>query len=181
MNKSKFLALVLRHQPDKLDIIITEQGWTLVDRLIEKWNQTQKAGLSYRELQEIVDADNKGRYTIQEIGGCNFIRANQGHSLAHVNLDFSEKEPLNVLYHGTKRQFMNSINKYGLEPKGRHHVHLSCDLQTAQNVAGRRKGESVMLEIRAKEMHDAGYKFFESSNGVWLTDNVPSEYFREIV
>jgi putative RNA 2'-phosphotransferase len=35
-----------------------------------------------------------------------------------------------------------------------------------------------VLEVAAGKMHGNGYLFFQSENGVWLTDSVPSKYLR---
>lgn len=55
----------------------------------------------------------------------------------------------------------------------RHHVHLS----TATEV-GKRRGIPIVLSIDSGKMHSDGFNFFLSTNGVWLTDNVPREYIR---
>ena len=57
----------------------------------------------------------------------------------------------------------------------RHHVHLSPDVDTAQRVGGRH-GRPIVLTVNARAMHQVGYVFFCSANGVWLTDHVPSEF-----
>ena len=57
----------------------------------------------------------------------------------------------------------------------RHDVHLHEDSELATSV-GSRHGKAVVLVIRAKNMHDAGYKFFVTENDVWLTDHVPAEF-----
>ncbi|HRI19401.1 MAG TPA: RNA 2'-phosphotransferase [Panacibacter sp.] len=60
-------------------------------------------------------------------------------------------------------------------PRGGHHVHLCADKATAIKVAERR-GKPIILEINTAEMFAAGYTFYLSANGVWLTDYVPVEY-----
>jgi len=62
-----------------------------------------------------------------------------------------------------------------LIPKGRLYVHLSSDAATATKV-GSRHGKPVLYIVKAKEMHDDGYKFYLSKNGVWLTKEVPVKY-----
>lgn len=54
----------------------------------------------------------------------------------------------------------------------RHHVHLSKDVDTARKV-GARRGKPVILTVAAGKMHAAGFAFFLSVNGVWLTESVP--------
>ncbi|MGN0482053.1 MAG: RNA 2'-phosphotransferase [Lachnospiraceae bacterium] len=52
---------------------------------------------------------------------------------------------------------------------------MSKDCDTAAKV-GKRHGKPVLYIVKAKEMYQAGYKFFLSKNGVWLTKQVPVEY-----
>ena len=58
------------------------------------------------------------------------IRANQGHSIA-VDLQLEQKQPPEILYHGTATRFLESIKKEGLKKMTRQHVHLSKEKQTA--------------------------------------------------
>jgi putative RNA 2'-phosphotransferase len=60
----------------------------------------------------------------------------------------------------------------GLHKGRRHHVHLSKDTDTARKV-GARRGKPIILRVDARTMHQQGFKFFLSTNGVWLTDSVP--------
>jgi putative RNA 2'-phosphotransferase len=43
-----------------------------------------------------------------------------------------------------------------------------------------RHGSPVVLEINAAAMYQAGYQFYCSENGVWLTDFVPPEYLKNL-
>lgn len=55
-------------------------------------------------------------------------------------------------------------------------------VETAKNV-GARHGRPVVLLMEAEQMHDHGYHFLLSGNGVWLTESVPPEYivFSELI
>ena len=68
-----------------------------------------------------------------------------------------------------------TIDKTGLIPKSRLYVHLSGDEDTAVKV-GSRHGKPVIYKVAAGKMERAGYAFFLSVNGVWLTKEVPKEY-----
>ena len=57
----------------------------------------------------------------------------------------------------------------------RQHVHLSKDKETAVKV-GSRRGKPIILTIKSLEMHNEGYQFYKSENGVWLIDAVPSHF-----
>jgi putative RNA 2'-phosphotransferase len=84
--------------------------------------------------------------------------------------------PPDRLYHGTSAAVLDSIRATGLNRGGRHHVHLSVDEPTARRVGARRGGAVVILTVDAASMARAGFEFFRSDNGVWLTDEVPPEY-----
>lgn len=166
----KFLALILRHKPEKIGITLDEYGYANVDELIAGINKQGK-NVTKQEIVEIVKKDNKGRYSWGEGGK---IRANQGHSIK-VNLELQKKVPNHPLYHGTPEKFVQIILKEGLKPMSRHHVHLSASIDTAIDVA-RRRGKEVIFEIDYKQMLEDGHYFYLSKNNVWLTDKVPPKY-----
>ena len=168
---SKFLALVLRHAPERAGLTLDASGWTPVDDLL-KALKGRGWDVSPEMLQGLVKADSKGRYAFSNDG--RRIRANQGHSV-EVDLGLSPVEPLDELYHGTVERFLDAILSEGLRPMERHHVHLSGDVQTATTV-GSRRGKPVVLVVDAKAMHEAGHQFYQSANGVWLTETVPPSF-----
>lgn len=170
---SKFLSLVLRHRPQLIGITLDEQGWTDVPTLLQKANAAGTP-LDIETLRLVVENNNKKRFVLDEVTGR--IRAAQGHSV-EVALGYSAQEPPEILYHGTAERFLKSILASGLQKRQRHHVHLSRDVETARSV-GSRHGRPVILEVRAGAMQSAGFQFFISENGVWLTDAVPVEYLR---
>lgn len=170
---SKFLALVLRHKPEEIGITLNDQGWCNIDELIEKSNN--KGTLITREdITTIVNENSKKRYTISDDG--QMIRAAQGHSTANVEINHVSKRPPRWLYHGTAVENIKNIKNDGLKKMSRHHVHLSEDISTAVNVAKRHSKDIVIYMVNAGYMEVDGYEFFISDNGVWLTDNVPSNY-----
>ncbi len=170
---SKFVSLVLRHQPEAAGLTLEHGGWVPVDALL---NGTATAGLAFTldELQEVVRRCDKQRFGFDETGIR--IRANQGHS-AEVELQFEEAEPPAELYHGTAERNLAVITSNGLLKMARHHVHLSADIDTANKVGGRH-GKPVVLAVDAAAMRTAGHTFFRSANGVWLVEHVPPQYLR---
>ena len=167
---SRFLALVLRHKPEEAGITLDEHGWANVDELVEGIAALRPFTLGM--LEEIVATDSKGRYSFNE--DHSLIRANQGHSV-DVDVELKPSDPPDVLYHGTARRFLDSIMEQGLLPGDRLYVHLSSDKETACLV-GSRHGSPAVLKIDAGKMHEEGFEFFLSKNGVWLTKCVQSKY-----
>lgn len=168
---SKFLSLVLRHEPESIGLELDENGWTGVLSLISKVGR-KFPGFNMATLEEVVAKNNKQRFAFNE--DKTRIRANQGHSVK-VDLDYDPVEPPEFLYHGTVGRYIRDIQKTGLQKMSRHHVHLSKDLETAV-VVGTRRGSAVILTVRAGDMHRDGLKLYVTPNGVWLADSVPPQY-----
>lgn len=168
---SKFLSLVLRHEPEAIGLQLDANGWADIDTLIELANAGGKP-VTRALIEQVVRESDKQRFAISDDGLR--IRANQGHSI-EVDLDLTALEPPAALYHGTATRFAKSIRNLGLVKQSRQHVHLSSDRDTAVKVGGRH-GKPLVLTVRAGEMHARGIAFFRSANGVWLTDAVAAEF-----
>lgn len=163
---SKFLSLILRHQPEKIGLSLDENGWAIINDILEK----SKLPFTFEELEEVILTNDKQRFSFNQ--DKTKIRANQGHSLKTIDLDLKIQTPPAFLYHGTVSKFIPEIKMHGLKKMNRQHVHLSEDRDTAIKV-GARRGKPVILSIRALDMQNEGHQFFISENGVWLTDAVP--------
>ena len=163
INQGKKLSYLLRHDTS---YAFDEHGWREVSDLVANH------GFTLEELREIVATNNKQRYEFSE--DMTRIRARQGHSI-QVDVELEEAIPPDVLYHGTAKEYSDSIMKQGILKGHRLYVHLSTTFETATKV-GARHGEPVVLSIDAKRMHEDGNKFFLSRNGVWLTEFVDARY-----
>lgn len=172
IQKSKLLSLVLRHQPQKIGLNLDVEGWAEVAELLEKIQKLDKE-FDKEALDFVVENNDKKRFRFDETG--KKIKASQGHSI-QIQSDFEQVVPPNLLFHGTTSEAIPSIKKTGLQKMKRHHVHLSKDKETAVKVGQRRKGELVILKIKALDMHNEGTPFFLSDNGVWLVEEVPTSY-----
>ena len=168
---SKYLSLVLRHQPQALGIQLDQEGWAVVDELLQKMQQ-KGMQVDLPKLQEVVATNDKQRFAFNPDG--TKIRASQGHSIL-VELGLLPMTPPALLYHGTAKQHIDPILKEGLQRRNRQYVHLSTDIATAMKV-GQRHGQPVVLLVKSGRMHELGYHFYLSANGVWLTDSVPPQF-----
>ncbi len=173
-NTSKYLSLILRHEPEIIGITLDEHGWAEVDELIAGVSRTHP--LTMETLEQIVREDEKQRYSFNE--DKTLIRANQGHSIP-VDVELEEVAPPEVLYHGTGQKFTASIDEQGLLHMSRLYVHLSADCATARKV-GQRHGKPVVYRILSGRMHADGVKFYRSVNGVWLTKAIPARYLEKL-
>src|SRR5262245_45985148 len=124
---SKFLSLVLRHEPQRVGLQLDPSGWVT----FAPWPTADgRPGVPIEraELEEVVATNEKKRFAFSDDGGR--IRASQGHSV-EVSLGYTPQSPPSRLFHGTATRFVESIRREGLQKRERHHVHLSADTDTA--------------------------------------------------
>ncbi|MBR1494586.1 MAG: RNA 2'-phosphotransferase [Acidaminococcaceae bacterium] len=175
LNKtSRFISMILRHKPGVIGITLDEHGWANVSELVEGVNKVHP--LDMETLEEIVRTNEKQRFSFNE--DKTKIRANQGHTIP-VDVELEEKDPPEVLYHGTGEKYVESIDSTGLEPRQRLYVHLSTDKEMAVKV-GQRHGKPVVYRVNSGQMAKNGYVFYLSVNGVWLTKAVPVQYLEKL-
>jgi putative RNA 2'-phosphotransferase len=168
---SRKLSRYLRHAPERIGITLAQDGWVPVDELLAAL-AAHGFATTRAELDEIVATNDKQRFAFDETG--TRIRASQGHTVP-VDLDLPAVDPPPVLYHGTVDRFLPAIERDGLRPMQRHHVHLSATVDTAIKV-GSRRGTPVVLRVNSGGMARDGHVFYVSANGVWLTSHVPPAY-----
>lgn len=172
---SKFMSLVLRHEPARIGLTLGEGGWVPVAELLAGCERAGKR-ISPALLREVVASNDKQRFAFSDDGLR--IRANQGHSV-QVDLGLVPEVPPPQLYHGTASRFLKSILEQGLLRGSRHHVHLTEKQDVAVSV-GTRHGLPVVLVVDALRMQQEGHVFYRSDNGVWLTDQVGTHYLTRL-
>ena len=167
---SKHLSYVLRHKPEASNLTMDKQGWVEVEQLLS--NIPFK--ITREDLDSIVESNDKKRFSYSE--DRTKIKAAQGHSnILGVKIEMKKVVPPFILYHGTADKNIDSIRKSGLVKGSRDYVHLSSNTETAIKV-GSRHGKPVIFEVNARAMHADGFEFYQSDNGVFQTDRVPSKY-----
>lgn len=168
MLDSRYLAYILRHHPEEVGLTLDKEGWCKVQDLLKALK------ISIEELEDVVN--NNTRYVFNN--DKSKIKAAHGHS---VKVEYkNEKTPPEFLYHGTNKRLKDIIKKEGLKKMQRDAVHMSEFYNDARTVGSRHAGGSlamtIVFKIHALEMYKAGYKFYKSEDGVWLTDHVPGKY-----
>lgn len=167
---SKFLALMLRHQPDEFGLELDSDGFTDLEVV---WKQVKKRyGERYSRAdfdQMLLEPDGKQRYEVVD----GRIRAMYGHSA--VEITYPSVAPPEILYHGTTPEALKAIRTEGLNGQKRQYVHLSSEVNRAQNVATRH-GKPVILQIKALEAHHAGCVFHHPEPKHYLAKAIPPEY-----
>ena len=163
---SKQLSYLLRH--DSEDLSMDKYGYVPVDDILTK------VSITLDELNSIVEDDNKNRFNIKD----NKICARQGHTLNVKIEKYVIKNP-KVYYHGTSKDNLKSILKYGLKSMQRQYVHLSDDINTAKNVGlryAKKNHNLVILKVDGFRMKVDGFILYKSTNDVILTEKVLPKY-----
>ncbi|MBY0012566.1 RNA 2'-phosphotransferase [Paenibacillus typhae] len=171
---SKFMTKMLRHTPEQYGLILDpEDGSCLLEELLDVITAAPRwSGITAAEVRQTVANCEKQRFAIEG----ERIRARYGHS--HTKVAYPPGEPPAVLYHGTHKSALAVILKEGLKPMGRQYVHLSEGLHFA-SLAGRRRGELVLLAIDTVKAAESGVTFYYAGNEVWLAGPVPADCLAE--
>lgn len=69
---SKFLSFILRHHPEQIGITLDKDGWVDIDTLLTQVNHPEHGftgnPLTYEVLLEVVENNDKKRFTLSEDG-----------------------------------------------------------------------------------------------------------------
>jgi putative RNA 2'-phosphotransferase len=169
---SKFLSLVLRHEPERFGLRLDEQGSVpLADLLSAMRRHREWQAVTEEQIREVVLTSDKQRF---EIFG-DRIRARYGHSVEQ-RVSYPEVEPPDLLYHGTSPRSLPSIRTEGLHPMKRQYVHLSTDPEQARAVGQRHAPEPVVLSVRARDAWQAGVQFYQPEERLYLAEAIPAAF-----
>lgn len=170
---SKFLAVILRHNPSDFGVELDENGFTEIEPVWQAILAKYGKRFTYDDLEMVVEGDPTGKKRYEIIGDT--IRAMYGHSQIR-DISYPPAEPPEMLYHGTNSRAVDIIRETGLQAMNRQYVHLTTSLKNATNVAKRRTDIPVLLIIRALEAYQAGYIFHHAENEHYLIKSIPPEF-----
>ena len=169
---SKEVSYALRHAPWEYELELDEQGWVDIEQLLHALHQDKKwKSVGAEDLDKMIAASDKQRHELAE----GRIRALYGHSVPQKIIKQPETPPP-ILYHGTARQWVETIRHEGLKPMKRQYVHFSVDTDTAELVGGRKDTSPVILTIDAGRAAQEGIKFYHGNHNIWLADYIPPGY-----
>ncbi len=161
---SRRLSRLLRHTAGERGLTMSADGWALIEDVLELLQMNRSA------LDDAVRENDKQRLQIQG----ERIRACQGHSLQGMPVTCEALEnswervyPTDLLWHGTNRQALQEIEKDGLSPGRRTHVHLA---PSQDSHLRRHSAAEVLLGVDSSDL-----EVFRAPNGVLLTRQVPRD------
>ncbi len=168
---SRFLALVLRHQPESVGVTIDPSGFVEIDLLAKALaGQPRWAWVTEHAIRTVVLQDGK-RY---EIDGTR-VRARYGHSVP-IEAPGTPVVPPEWLYHGTVPDELEVVRQQGLTPRGRQFVHLSAARQDALAVGKRHSPTPVVITVLARKAHEAGVQFYQASPTIYLARGIARNF-----
>lgn len=106
MQLSKALAYILRHGTIKEGLQVRPDGFVLLDDVlarpkVKKITMENGSSPIFEDIYQIVNSNDKKRFEIAQKDDLWFIRAVQGHSIANVGINFTDRnqfsEALNLL------------------------------------------------------------------------------------
>ena len=190
---SRGLAYLLRHGIIKNKLPISSDGYVPLDEIL-KLNQFKDYNVD--DFLEATKNNNKKRFSVKEIEGKFYIRANQGHSrevgdkINQEELLIKLDKPLPIIVHGTTYLKWEIIKKTGLKKMARTHIHFAINddfIKGNQEQSGIRYNCEVLIYINMDKAMKDGIDFYISENSVILSQGVGEEgviepkYFHRVV
>lgn len=167
----RLLALVLRHRPDEIGLVLDEEGFAPLDALTRALaGQPGWASVTIDEIVKTATADPR-RYEVRD----GRIRARYGHTVA-VERPGEPAYPPEWLYHGTAPAAVADLLRGGLQPTSRQYVHLSTTPAAARDVGRRHAPDAVVVVVLARRAHEADVLFRRVGPDLYLTGFVPPQF-----
>jgi 2'-phosphotransferase len=187
---SRSLSHILRHGAAREGLPMDAGGFVRLDSLLAL---RQFRGVSRADVAEIVRSCPKQRFCLQRRAGQDFIRANQGHTIATVRaaelltpLSIDNVEDFPTVIHGTFRRNLSSILATGLSRMQRQHIHFATQTFTAIGISGLRGMADIVISIDLHAALADGIPFYVSANHVVVTPGqggsglLPTRYFAHV-
>nr|XP_026696061.1 uncharacterized protein LOC100186294 isoform X2 [Ciona intestinalis] len=187
---SKELVRIVRHGKYNQQIQMDAEGYVFVNDILTcKRFYDQFPGVNELYIEKIVESNDKKRFELKFEEGVGWkIKAAQGHTVKIENRSLrpiTNPAEFPVVIHGTYWENWEFIKVNGLNRMGRNHIHFAPGLPN-EVVSGMRKSCEVAIYINMTQALKDGFKFFQSSNQVILTEGdekgrIHPKYFLKVV
>uniref|UniRef100_F6SRF9 2'-phosphotransferase n=1 Tax=Ciona intestinalis TaxID=7719 RepID=F6SRF9_CIOIN len=186
----KELVRIVRHGKYNQQIQMDAEGYVFVNDILTcKRFYDQFPGVNELYIEKIVESNDKKRFELKFEEGVGWkIKAAQGHTVKIENRSLrpiTNPAEFPVVIHGTYWENWEFIKVNGLNRMGRNHIHFAPGLPN-EVVSGMRKSCEVAIYINMTQALKDGFKFFQSSNQVILTEGdekgrIHPKYFLKVV
>ncbi|ERN41503.1 RNA:NAD 2'-phosphotransferase [Rubidibacter lacunae KORDI 51-2] len=174
---SRTVSHALRHEPWVYELEIDNDGWVVVESLLDSLRSLKPEWSSLRgeDVEKMIIQSNKKRHELSNNG--DKIRALYGHTIPG-KLEKQSAQPPEILYHGTSPKSAELIYQEGLKSMTRQYVHLAVNVRDAERVGKRKSHEPVILKIKAGDASSDGIDFYIGNEKIWLSDFIPPIYIK---
>ena len=176
---SRKFVQILRHQIVEYNLQADEKGFVSIDEIL-KLNLKEFKNINMNDIQNIVNTNQKKRLELENKNGIFYIRATQGHNkevgkllnddVALVKIELTSGEK--YIYHGTEKQYLQSIFSKGLNRMNRKHIHFVEEFDKKKQISGFKNTSNVILAVDINKCIEDGIIFYKSSNNVILTEGI---------
>jgi len=194
MKISRSLSKLLRHTAVKEGLNIDEEGYCFLDDVLKL---KIFSGATEDQVKQIVQDNNKQRFTLIKLDDKYKIRANQGHSeeiaeklnFKKILKKVNDPKEISNCIHGTYKKYLDTIKKYGLSRRNRHAIHCCTGFDAK---SGYRQSCEIGIHIDVEKAMKDGFEFYISDNGVILCEGdlklkdkdgyngvLPPQYFKK--
>ena len=188
----RIMVKIMRHTAIKLGLSMSKDGSVCLSDLLAL---PIMHGFSHNQVVQAVKTCSKRRLCLySDKDGKEYIKANQGHTIKHVESDASLKRVTNpemigsCLVHGTtSKAWLEIFKSGGLNRMKRNHIHIAMGLPGAAGViSGMRNSSDVHIFLDGKKMLENEVKLYKSANNVILCEGnskgcLSKEYFLRVV
>jgi putative RNA 2'-phosphotransferase len=167
----RVLALILRHRPDEVGIVLDPGGFASLDALARGLSaQPGWGSVTVDEIVQTAAADAR-RYEVRD----GLIRARYGHTVP-IEQPGEPAFPPEWLYHGTPPADVDGLLTAGLQPTSRQYVHLSTTPAAAREVGRRHAPDAVVVVVLARRAHASDVVFRRVTPDLYLTGKIPARF-----
>lgn len=162
------IALILRHEPERLDLVMDDEGWVSLEDLSTGFDKMTPYQITLDEILEAVVGANRGRFDISE--DKTTVRALVGHTTEEVRYKVIEP-PSQVLFRVESRRHYGSLSEYGILPSRRKYTELFDDFGGAiSDGKSRRIKTPMVISVMARQAYHDGTVFYERNGSIFVED-----------
>lgn len=173
---SKFLSLLLRHNPPRFSLTFDELGYTQLGDIMRILNELPNfRGTTRADIDAVLALPGRQRFEITADGR---MRALYGHSALRPH--YEPVTPPAVLYHGSAPQNLAAIWREGLRSMARQYVHLAVSPDAALAIARRHTQAPRLLRVDAAQAYADKIVFYNPEPHIYLCDALPPGYLEDI-
>lgn len=169
---AKKIAKVIRHEPEKLDIQLDDEGWVQVHALQDGFARLTPYEVSFEDIVHAVTDTNRGRFEYDEDAEC--VRALKGHTTSQVSYKVAEP-PDDGVYLAISMRHMTAIEEHGILPVRRRYTQVFPAFMDAVKDGKRRRIKHMCIVlIKSHQAYHDGTLFYEHDDQWYIEEVDPA-------